>query len=95
MGCLNVKVTNLHNPIECGINRIGKGIKALLTRVGEPMNAIATDIAEHLNVRCSIVCSVSDLRYINVSPTEIQWITNDTGVFFDVESNVEWIIVTS
>ena len=40
--------------------------------------------------------SVSEMvDFLRVTPTEIQWITDDMGVFFDVESNVDWIIVTS
>lgn len=96
MGCLNVNISKLGSRIVPSISRIGDGIKALLTRVEEPMNAFATDIAEHLNVRCSIVCSLSEITdYLNVTPNDIQWITDDMGVFFDVESNVDWIIVTS
>ena len=56
----------------------------------------AADSDKHIGVRCSIVCTLSEVvGYISVTPKEIQWITDDVGVFFDVESNVDWIIVTS
>lgn len=59
------------------------------------MNIIDT-IQKHINVRCSVVCSLSEVvAFLKVSPDEIQWITDDMGVFFDVESNVDWIIVNS
>ena len=58
--------------------------------------SVVDAIKSHLNVRCSIVCSLAEVvEYLNVSPEDIQWITDDMGVFFDVESNVDWIIVTS
>lgn len=53
-------------------------------------------IKKHLSVRTSIVCSLSEvIAFLKVTPNELQWITDDMGVFFDVESNVDWIIVTS
>ena len=48
-----------------------------------------------LVARCSIVCSLAHVAdFLEITPTEIQWITDDIGVFFDVQSNVEWIITT-
>lgn len=59
--------------------------------------ASAIDVVQkHLAVKTSIVCTLSEVvEFLNVTPEEIQWITDDMGVFFDVESNVDWIIVTS
>ena len=59
--------------------------------------ASAIDVVQkHLAVKTSIVCTLHEvIEFLNVTPEEIQWITDDMGVFFDVESNVDWIIVTS
>lgn len=95
MGCLNVRVTALHEQLGCIVTRIGEGIKVLANRVGEPLKVLSTDIAEHLAVRCNIVCTLGDLHYINVSPEEVQWITDDIGIVYTVESDTNWIIVTA
>ena len=106
-GCFNVKVADLerdnHLRIECGavnpispiVERIGNGIKVVSGLVDGLMRATSSDLGEHLKLRCSLVCSVSDLFYMNVTPAEVQWITDDMGVYFDVESNVEWIVLTT
>ena len=49
--------------------------------------------SERLTGRCSIICSVAELKYLNVSPEEVVWITPDKGVVYEVDSNTEWIIV--
>ena len=97
MGCLNVNISELSLRILPAISRIGDGIKASVQSITEPIEMLLSDAVEkHLHVRCSIVCSLSEITdYLNVTPNDIQWITDDIGVFFDVESNVDWIIVTS
>ena len=79
------------------VSRIGEGIKVGVRSLTEPIGVSLRDMVDkHLNVRCSIVCSLSEVvDYLRVSPSEVQWITDDIGVFFDVESNVDWIVVTS
>jgi hypothetical protein len=79
------------------ISRIGSGMSVDIDKATPPFLATAVDtIKKHLSVRTSIVCSLSEVvDFLRVTPTEIQWITDDMGVFFDVESNVDWIIVTS
>ena len=84
-GCFNVKVHDL----ERDNHLAGHGYM-----VGEPMKVAAYDKSERLQIRCGVVCTVSDFYYLNVSPSDVQWITDDIGVFFDVESNVEWRILT-
>lgn len=79
------------------VSRIGEGIKVGVRSLTEPINVSLRDLVDkHLSVRCSIVCSLTEVvDYLRVSPSEVQWITDDVGVFFDVESNVDWIVVTS
>ena len=57
------------------------------------MQVEAVRLHEPLDVACRIICSVSDLaNWLRVTPEEVQWITDDMGVYFDVVSNVEWIV---
>ena len=60
------------------------------------ISAKITPQGEHIRFKCSIVCTLKQIGdYLNVTPAEIQWITDDMGVYFDVQSNLDWIIVTS
>lgn len=82
--------------LSASVSRIGEGIEASVKNLTQPLVASLTDtVIKHLKVSCSIVCSLKG-DFLNVSPNEIQWITDDIGVFFDVESNTDWeVIVTS
>lgn len=58
--------------------------------------SVVDSIKKHLNARCSVICSLAEvIEFLNVTPSDIQWITDDVGVFYEVESNVDWIVVTS
>ncbi len=75
---------------------VGSCLSATIKRIGRGLSVDASRVTNPLKVRASIVCSISEVvDFLRVTPTEIQWITDDMGVFFDVESNVDWIIVTS
>lgn len=109
MSCIDVNVTPLLPQLDenCKVTRIGDGLKASVKDIGERiiagvrelssrLNANVENLSTGLSVTCSVVCSIADVgHYLEVTPTEIQWITDDMGVYYDVESNVEWIIVTS
>ena len=106
MGCLKATVIHQDDPIISNVERIGGGItalinaietnfKAIVNRSGGQLKAITEYTHKCLSVNVSVVCSLSDFYYMEVSPAEIQWITDDMGVFFDVESNVNWIITTN
>lgn len=45
-----------------------------------------------LNIKCGVVCSLTDVMFINIFPQEVQWITTDDVVIYSVESNTDWII---
>lgn len=94
MGCLNISITRKNESVIVDVSRIGNGIVGFVTRLGDELKLLLDDATNHLKVKCSIVCSLGEFRYLNISPDEVQWITDDRGVFFDVESNVEWIIIT-
>lgn len=106
MSCINVKIIHDHKPITATAVRIGDSITTLINkvenglhvdieRIGEQLKAIVDNMTKPIMASVSVVCSLSDFYYMNVSPNEVQWITDDTGVFFDVESNVQWTIVTN
>ncbi len=45
-----------------------------------------------INIKCGIVCSLADVLFIKVSPQEVQWITDNDVIVYNVESNTNWII---
>lgn len=98
MACVNIHMQNvIGSCLSATISRVGGGLSVDIDKATPPFLVSAVDtIKKHLSVRTSIVCSLSEVvDFLRVTPTEIQWITDDMGVFYDVESNVDWIIVTS
>lgn len=109
MACIEVKVNPIKSKLgdNLSISRLGEGIKANIKNVGENivvnilelsnrLHARVLNTSSGLNVKCSIICTLTEVgHYLEVTPADVQWITDDMGVFYDVESNVEWIIVTS
>lgn len=106
--CISSVVTRIGNGIKSRVSdttcriasMVADATSRIATKVADETGGIITVVAdavgEHLKARCSIVCSIDLIKeYLNVTPDEVQWITDDMGVFFDVESNVEWIVVTS
>ena len=78
------------------LKRIGNEIKASASRMGEGLSLAASRVGEGIKATVSIICTLSEfVAFLNVSPEEVQWITDDIGVFYEVESNVEWIVLTS
>lgn len=104
MGCLKVSLTLQGGNLGAKVN-LNKGIIASAAVVSESifpqvtftgLRAGLNELTSRLQAQCSIVCNLADLgKYLDVTPSDVQWITDDVGVFFDVESNVEWIVVTS
>ena len=82
MGCLSGKVT-----------RVSKGLQGRARRVGAKLMAAVSDVTERLQGRVFLVCSMADLKYLNVSPEDIVWITPDQGVVYNVESNTTWRVI--
>ena len=100
MGCLQVtlsRVVGLEVDLSCSAGmatryaRVG-GLQSALSRVGGMVSTL-TDAGEHLRARFGIVCRPEPTGwYIEVNPEEVQWITDDIGVTYEVRSNVEWTI---
>ena len=81
--------------LSANVSVISERLKASASMVGENLKATSTIISEKLKASCSIVCTIAELMdYLEVTPIEVQWITDDVGVFFDVKSNVQWIVTT-
>ena len=83
--CLSVSVTKKEKSLEASVSLASDSVSAKILL-----------LRENLKVRCSIVCSLAEMvEYLKVSPEEVQWITDEVGVFFDVRSNVEWKVINS
>ena len=107
MSCIELNISQIGDGIGVASSRIGEGITAQVARFGDGLQAdvreiggrlaaTAARILEGLSVRCSIVCTLEEVgHYLEVTPADIQWITDDMGVYYDVESNVEWRILIS
>ena len=79
-----------------GITTLEQQVRASASRIGDGLNASSTRLGERLKATVSIICSLAEfVAFLKVSPDEVQWITDDMGVFYEVESNVEWIVLTS
>lgn len=77
------------------VTRMGSPISSKVTSAYENLFASVTKKENGISVNLSMVCSLSKVaEYLRVSPSDIQWITDDIGVFFDVESNTKWIVTT-
>ena len=104
MSCISLELRMLNEPLVLSTERIG-GISVNASLVNKLIKINTFDAVIHLivkvkavpnlKVRTSIVCSIGNKRYLNVSPDEIQWITPDCGVIYTVESNTKWIISNS
>lgn len=106
MNCLIATITHKCERITASASRVGEGVNVWLSRVSkgisvslrsvsDTLRCYPTDAALHLNAKCSLVCTPAHIGdYLEVSPSETQWITDGVGVFFDVSSNMEWIVLT-
>lgn len=92
---IDANVRNLSPPLLIEVERLGEGLQADAFRVDKPLVCRIEDALKegHLKLSCGIVCSVGDIKYLRVSPQEVQWITPDMGVVYTVESDTSWSIV--
>lgn len=93
MSCLNITVTNMSPPLRVEVERLG-GIILTVIKSSNSLNCNICDklIDKHLKLTCGVVCTIPDIHYLRVSPSEIQWITPDLGVVYQVTSDTDWII---
>ena len=81
---LDVNITSITNPIEIQVLNNTSSLIPVLTDLYE----------NHLRVACSLICSLNVKGYIEVSPKEIQWLTEDSDITYIVKSNTDWEIIT-
>lgn len=87
---------DLVDAIKVSCSFYGTSICGCCTMLNAPLVISAEDIMEkqHLSVSLGIVCGVTEVNYLRVSPSEIQWITPDSDIVYSVESNTDWNIET-
>lgn len=102
MSCLNVSIRKATEDFKVGTERVAGGQMSVNVEKATPALSVALSLIPKFSATCSligerlkatvgIVCSLSEIKqWLKVSPDEIQWITDDMGVYFDVVSNVEW-----
>lgn len=91
MSCLNVDIFKIGEALSLDIAKLG-GVEMTASLYGEYISPIISEIGQHLNVSCGIICSISDIFYLEVSPEDVVWITPDEGIIYNVHSNVNWFI---
>ena len=87
--------------ISCLLNRLAvysnianETLMAKAGVLGDRLAVSANVVGGKLKAKCSIICALDEVAdYLEITPADIQWITDDMGVYFDVKSNVEWIVV--
>lgn len=82
MGCLQISA-----------HRVGESLKMTANRYGEALQITAQRTGERLKISASLVCNVSEVFRLEVSPDTI-WLTPE-NLFsgdFDIISNVKWLI---
>lgn len=92
-GSLSVSASLIRGVAKCAAELVADGLGVEAQAVGG-LQVEAVRLHKPLDVACRLICSVSDLaNWLRVTPEEVQWITDDMGVYFDVVSNVEWTVV--
>lgn len=79
--------------LEVSVKRLGEGLTASVERLCKPIGLSVIDVTERLVCSVGIVCGIGNIKYLRVSPQEVQWITPDMGVVYTVESDTSWSIV--
>lgn len=103
MSCLNVQIKMMgYSPI-VRINKLNNFFIEI-NKINTFLNPSVLDISDklrlstklvvnkQLNISCSIVCTAKEFTYLNVSPQEVQWITPDMCIVYNVKSNTTWNI---
>lgn len=104
---VNIEVERDGLGISCEAEDISYRLTAEVGKVNESLNvAIANEeCAKHgglkmkaarstspMVVTFGIVCTRSEIALLEVSPEDVQWITLDMGVVYEVTSKVSWTI---
>lgn len=83
----------MNSCLKVNINRVGELFTPSVNQVGEVMNVSISRIGDSLSIRCGLVCSANETKYLRV-PMDNIWLIPDNNFSQDVVvySNVSWII---
>lgn len=73
--------------IEVSLARLER-VRAETARL-ERMSATLARL-ERVRADVNLVCYVGGILYLRVSPTELQWVTEEMAAVYSVESNTTW-----
>lgn len=91
---VNKPIAVIVTPFICNCNVECSCINGInvTTNIVPIRNIIVTPHINGISVKCGLVCSLADVLFVRVSPQEVQWITEDEVIVYNVESNTNWII---
>ena len=102
MSCINVNIRRENTSPILKIHKINVPIKSAVTYFSTilgniflnqtPVNVTILPKVTAININCSIVCNISKDAYMKVSPSEVQWLSPDWYVIYEVKSNTDWIV---
>lgn len=99
MGCVKSKIRTSEG-IRCAIEDFAQQIRCRVqsARVDMTLQEFKEQIRcrvvsiPRMMVEVGIICTAEEAYYLNVSPQEVQWITEDEVIVYRVRSNVDWVI---
>ena len=104
MGCLQVSTSlvserlsvlgiSVSEHLSVAAMNVSERLSVLGISVSEHLSATAMNVSERLSVLGTLVCDISDVAYIRVTP-EVVWLTPSmlSNAEFEVQSNVDWRI---
>lgn len=102
MSCINVNIQRENTSPILKIYKLNESIEGVITCFNtisgkifldqKFINANILPKVTNININCSIVCSISNDEYLRVSPEEVQWLSPDWYIIYEVKSNTDWII---
>lgn len=78
--------------ITASCRRTGGIVAAAALRLGGLPAAHGCRASGISSAACSLVCGTSTRPYLHVTPVEVQWITTDTPIDYNIESNTQWTV---
>jgi hypothetical protein len=87
-----MRATNLKK-LDVSVELVDPSIITYIEDTSKRIQVIPTLVLNRqLNITCGVVCTATEVKYLRVSPEEVQWITTDVGIIYTVTSNIEWKI---
>ena len=101
VGCLSGRAWRVGGITDAKCSRVGGVESASLTLLSDIegvgfglISGITSAAAGHVggikSAACSLVCSLDGTVYLRVRPEDVQWITMEMGIDYDVISNTNW-----